>query len=103
MFQRMIVWVGAAMLATVLSLSANASPLYNFTSFDGPGNNGGGTTVNGINNAGDVVGFSSDNAATPTLRTNFIRNSAGTITPLAIGGDPLAMANGISGSRTLVG
>jgi hypothetical protein len=103
MLHRMIMWAGTAVLAILLSLSANASPLYNFTSFDGPGNNGGGTTVNGINNVGDVVGFSSDNAATPTLLTNFIRNSAGGITPLGIGGDPLAMANGISGTRTLVG
>ena len=99
----MIVWTGTAALAAVFSLSANATPIYNFTSFDGPGNNGGGTTVNGINNAGDVVGFSSDNAVTPTLFTNFIRNPDGTFTMLAIGGDPLAMANGINDSRAVVG
>ena len=74
----MIVWTGTVALAAIFSLSANASPIYNFTSFAGPGNNGGGTTVDGINNAGDVVGFSSDNAANPTLFTNFIRNANGT-------------------------
>jgi hypothetical protein len=57
LLHRMIVGTATAVLAAVLSLSANATPLYNFTSFDGPGNNGGGTTVNGINNFGDVWGF----------------------------------------------
>ena len=103
MLHRMMVWTGIAVLAAVLSLSANAAPIYNFTSFDGPGNNGGGTTVNGINNAGAVVGFSSNNAGTPTLLTNFIRNPDGTFNQLSIGGDPLAMANGINGSGTVVG
>lgn len=85
-----------------LSVSANAST-YNFTTFNGPGNNGGGTTVNGINNNGQVVGFSSDNAQNPTLFTNFIRNSDGTFTILNIANDPLAMANGINNSDTVVG
>jgi hypothetical protein len=103
MMQRILVAAGISVLAVVLSSTANAGVIYNFTSFDGPGNNAGGTTVNGINNNGAVVGFSSDNAATPTLFTNFIRNPNGTITPLAIGGDPLAMANGINNSLTVVG
>jgi hypothetical protein len=103
LFRRMIVWTGTVALAAIFSLSANASPIYNFTSFAGPGNNGGGTTVDGINNAGDVVGFSSDNAANPTLFTNFIRNANGTFSLLSVGGDPLAMANGINASRTVVG
>ena len=59
--------------------------------------------MNGIDNNGDVVGFASDNAATPTLFTNFIRNADGTFTLLSIGGDPLAMANGIDNSRTVAG
>jgi hypothetical protein len=89
-------------LPAFLTPPANAV-VYNFTSFDGPGNNGGGTTVNGINNAGDVVGFSSDNASAPTLFTNFIRNPDGTFSVLSIGGDPLAMANGVNDSRSVVG
>jgi hypothetical protein len=92
-----------AALAMGLSVPASAGTIYNFTSFDGLGNNGGGTTVNGIDNNGDVVGFSSDNAATPTLFTNFIRYPNGTIAALAIGGGPLAMANGINDSGTVVG
>jgi hypothetical protein len=49
------------------------------------------------------LGFSSDNAATPTLFTNFIRNANGTFNTLNVGGDPLAMTNGINDSRTVVG
>jgi hypothetical protein len=94
---------GIAALALSVSIPAIAAQIYNFTSFDGPGNNGGGTTVNGLNNNGDLVGFSSDNAAVPTLFSNFIRNANGTFTPLPIAGDPLAMANGIDNSRTVVG
>jgi len=90
-------------IALVLALPAQAGAIYNFTSFNGPGNNVGGTTVNGLNNNGDVVGFSSDNAATPTLFTNFIRDPNGNFTTLGIGGDPLAMANGINDSLTVAG
>jgi hypothetical protein len=103
MIQRIFMATGMAALVSVLSIPANAGTLYNFTSFDGPGNNGGGTTVNGINNNGDIVGFSSDNPSTPTLFTNFIRNANGTFTPLAIGAAPLAMANGINSTRQVVG
>ncbi len=91
-----------ALLAVVLAAPATAGPLYNFTSFDGPGNNGGGTTANGINNNGEVVGFSSDNAGTPTLFTNFIRHADGTFTTLGLS-DPLAMANGINTIDGVVG
>jgi hypothetical protein len=92
-----------AALSLVLAVSANAAAIYNFTSFDGPGNNGGGTTVNAIDNNGDVVGFSSDNAANPTLRTNFIRNAASTLTIQRIGEDPLAMANGVNDLLAVAG
>ena len=95
-------WIGSAALA-FLSSTANAAVSYTFTSFDGPGNNGGGTTVDGINSAGEVVGFSSDNAATPTLFTNFIRNPNRTFQTLNIDNDPLAMANGINNAGTVVG
>lgn len=94
---------GLAAVALVPTVSAKASPVYNFTSFDGPGNNGGGTTVNGISNNGAAVGFSSDNAATPTLLTNFIRNPSGIFTFPATGGDPLAMASGANNSLSVVG
>lgn len=103
MIRETLLAAGITTLAMGLALPASAGTIYNFTSFDGLGNNGGGTTVNGIDNNGDVVGFSSDNAATPTLLTNFVRNPSGTITVLSIGGDPLAMANGINDSGTVVG
>ena len=103
MIRRTLIAVGFTALAVGLSIPASAAILYNFTSVDGPGNNGGGTTVSGIDNNGDLVGFSSDNAAAPTLFTNFIRASNGTVTTLPVGGDPLAMANGINTSQTVVG
>ncbi len=74
-----------------------------FTNFDGPGSNAGGTTINAINNTGAVVGFSSDNASTPTLFTNFVRNPNGTFSLLNLNGDPLANANGINDSNVVVG
>jgi hypothetical protein len=93
----------AIALALVLGGSANANSIYVFTSFDGPGNNAGGTTVNAIDNNGDVVGFSSDNAANPTQLTNFIRSPNGTFSSWNINGDPLAMANGINDALFVVG
>jgi hypothetical protein len=93
---------GIAVLAVVLSAQANAAAIYNFTSFDGPGNNGGGTTVNGINNNGVTVGFSSDNPANPTLFTNFTRGAGSLFSVLNLG-SPLAMANGVNSGGTVVG
>jgi hypothetical protein len=59
---------------TAFAVRATASAVYNFTNFDGPGFNAGGTTVNGINNNGQLAGFSTNNAATPTLflRISFV-------------------------------
>lgn len=82
-------------------LTAHAAPLYTFVTFDGPGNNAGGTTVNAISNSGAIVGFTSD--AAMTLFTNFIRNPDGTFTPLNINNDPLANANGINSNGVVVG
>src|SRR5437764_1435143 len=84
MIERLSRIAAIAALACSLSMPAMAAQIYNFTSFDGPGNNGGGTTVNGLNNNGDLVGFTSDNAATPTFFSNFIRNANGTFTALPI-------------------
>ena len=93
---------GLSVFAVVLAAQASAAAIYNFTSFDGPGNNGGGTTVNGINNNGVAVGFSSDNAANPTLFTNFTRGAGGLFSVLNLG-SPLAMANGVNNAGTVVG
>ena len=81
--------------------TANATSLYTFVTFDGPGDNGGGTTVNGINNLGQIVGFSSN--ANATVLTNFVRNTNGSFTTPNIDNDPLANANGINSSDVIVG
>src|SRR5262245_42879909 len=61
---------------------ATAAPIaragdYRFTNFDGLGDHTNGTTANGINNNGAVVGFSTDPAGN---LTNWIRNPDGTFT-----------------------
>lgn len=93
----------AAALAalTCMALTAQAGPIYNFTTFSGPGDNAGGTTVNGVSNTGAIVGFSSN--ANATVLTNFVRNPTGTFNTLNIDNDPLANANGINGTGQVVG
>ncbi len=99
MFKSMEKLVVLAALAVGLTASpAWAGSTYNFNSFDGP-NSAAGTTVDGISNSGDIVGFSIDNGDNVT---NWIRNTNGTFTLL----DTLPMgslANGINVSRTVVG
>lgn len=86
----------------VFSGMATASPVYStFVTFSGPGDNAGGTTVNGVSNTGAIVGFSTN--ANATVLTNFVRNANGTFTPLNINNDPMANANGINTSGTVVG
>jgi hypothetical protein len=97
---RALAAIALAFLA-LFTRDANATSLYNFVTFDGPGDNAGGTTVNGLSNSGAIVGFSSN--ANMTVLTNFVRNSNGTFTPLNIAGDPLANANGINANGTIVG
>ena len=92
--------MGLIGLASAL-LSTSARADYQFTNFDGPGS-AGGTTVNGINNNGAVVGFGMD-AVPPALDTNFVRNPDGTFISLSNLGSSLANANGINGSNQVVG
>jgi len=92
-----------AILALLTATFAKSASVYNFNSFDGPGLNAGGTTVDGIDNNGAIVGFSSNNAVNPSLFTNFIRNANGTFNSVNINNDPVAMANGINNSNTIVG
>ena len=75
---------------------------YQFVNFDGPAPNTAGTTINGISNAGTVVGFTTaDNmnftnfTANPLLSTN--------TTALNINGSTAAMANGINSAGMVVG
>jgi hypothetical protein len=73
---------------------------YTFTTFDGPGDHAGGTTVNGMSNSGRIVGFSSN--ADGTVRTGFVRDRDGELATLDLG-DPQAVANGINTSDQIVG
>ena len=83
-------------------LTAHAAPIYNnFITFNGPGDNASGTTVNAVNSAGAIVGFSSN--ANMTVLTNFVRNPDGTFSTLNILNDPLANANGINANGIVVG
>ncbi len=99
MFKRIELLIILAALAVVLTASpAWASSSYAFTSFDGP-NSTAGTTVDGISNSGDIVGFSIDNNDNVT---NWIRNTNGTFTILNTLPSG-SLANGINASRTVVG
>lgn len=84
-----------------ISASRPAQAQYQFLNFDGPGDNGGGTTVNGISNNKVEVGFSMN--ANMNVFTNFLRNPNGTFTLLNILGDPAAMANGVNSAKNVVG
>src|SRR5713226_5146059 len=89
---------GALGLAASRPTLAQSS--FQFTNFDGPGDHAGGTTVNGINNEGDEVGFSAN--ADASALTNFIRNGDGTFSILNVGA-ATAMANAINSRKTVVG
>jgi hypothetical protein len=88
----------AAVAVALMASPAWASSSYVFNSFDGP-NSAAGTTVDGINNSGDIVGFSID--ANDNV-TNWIRNANGSFTILNTL-PPGSLANGINVSRTVVG
>jgi hypothetical protein len=87
-------------LLVALALAVSAAPAwaqYQFHSFDGPDSTAG-TTANGINNNGDIVGFSVSNT---DAVTNWARNPNGTFTlPNLPAG---SFANGINSGGTIVG
>jgi PEP-CTERM motif len=74
---------------------------YNFTNFNGTGDSSLGTTVNGINNDDQIVGFSTGAAG----NTNWLRNPDGTFITLNVinTSSPTAMANGANVAPTVVG
>ena len=90
-----------AALLPLLATAASAASIYNFVTVNGPGDNAGGTTINGISNTGALVGFSTN--VNQTVLTNFIRNPNGTFNALNINNDPLANANGVNASGEVVG
>jgi hypothetical protein len=73
---------------------------YNFVNFDGAGDHAGGTTVNGINTNGLLVGFSTGGGGS---LTNWIRNRDGTFTLLTPPLGTADMANGLNIAKTVVG
>jgi hypothetical protein len=92
--------VGLAALAFATSADpAHAGWLFTNFSLGGP-DGAGGTTINGINNNGSVVGFGQD--VTQAIFTNFA-GPPGTPTLLNINGSMTAMANGINDSNQVVG
>ncbi len=86
-----------ALMIAIVAPNARAGGLM-FTNFDGPPDNTQGTTVNGINNLGQAVGFST--GATGAFN-NFIRNVDGSFTLLSFSGSSGAMANGLNASGRL--
>jgi len=88
-----------ALAIVIVSPNARAGS-YVFTNFDGPPDNSQGTTVNGINNLGQAVGFST---AADGAFNNFIRNVDGSFTLLNFAGSAGAMANGLNVNGQVVG
>lgn len=86
-----------AVLAFAVAATPAWADTFNFFSFDGP-NSGAGTTVNGINNNDQVVGFSVDAADNVT---NWTRNVNGTFNILNLPNGSLA--NGVNVTPTVVG
>jgi hypothetical protein len=97
---RVRLFTGSIVLALAILAPAARAGNYVFTNFDGAGDHTNGTTANGINNSGAVVGFST--GATGNL-TNWIRNPDGTFTLLRPPLGTADMANGINMAKTVVG
>ncbi len=92
--------VGLAALGVVLAAPpTHAGWLFTNFSLGGP-QGAGGTTINGINNNGSVVGFGQD--STLTVFSNFA-GPPGVPTLLNINNSTTAMANGINSSNEVVG
>ena len=97
---RASMFTGSLALAMAIGVPAARAGGYSFTNFDGPPDFTMGTTVDGINNLGQAVGFST---AANGAFNNFIRNTDGTFTPLTFTGSAEAMANGVNSGGQVVG
>lgn len=91
---------GLMALAIVVVAPCARAGSYIFTNFDGPPDFTQGTTVDGINNLGQAVGFSTGASG---AFTNFVRNVNGSFTTLSFSSSSTAMANGINSSDQVVG
>lgn len=97
MKRKLEIFAVLALLAVALTVAPAWADSYNFFSFDGP-NSGAGTTVNGINNLDQIVGFSVD--ANDNV-TNWTRNVNGSFKTLNLPNGSLA--NGINFTPSIVG
>ena len=90
---------GLVLVVATFATTARAQS-FSFLNFDGTGDHTNGTTIDAINNNGQVVGFST--GATGNT-TNFIRNPNGMFTTLTANGlSNVAMANGINNADQVV-
>jgi hypothetical protein len=97
----------AALLTTALAAawpSSTARAGYTFTNFDGPGDHANGTTINGISNNGNVVGFSTDaNGVNHNFFGNPLTTPPANFTLLNLNGATAGSANGINLTNQVVG
>jgi len=91
-----------ASAAVITVIDTVKSDGYTFTNFDGPSPNSGGTTINGISNTGQIVGFAT---AANGVFTNFTASplTSTTANILNINNETQAIANGINSAATVVG
>lgn len=94
---RIFVFSLVSLLVGAASRTADAG--YSFVTIDDPTGGVTSTTINGINNNGDVVGFGTIGATD----TNFVRTANGTFTVLGAVNSFSGMANGINSSGDVVG
>jgi hypothetical protein len=95
-------WTPSAEAGGITVVGHGSAGGYQFTNYDGPAPNAGGTTINGIANNGTVVGFTTPDGIT---LNNFTANPlfSTTANPLNINGSTAAMTNGVNSAGTVVG
>jgi hypothetical protein len=85
---------------TTTTTTTTTAATYAFTTFDGPA--GSPTTVNGIDNNGEAVGFTTSTDDAGSVNANFVRKSDGSFLALDLG-DPAGSANAINKNGEIVG
>jgi hypothetical protein len=96
--------IGVALLSSGVGCTTNppsvtAATKWKFVTVDAPG---GTTTVNGLNNNGDVVGFATSVAASGDVNANFVRHPNGTFAMINVD-DAAGTANAVNAAGTIVG
>jgi len=92
----------SAHCGVIVPINVVTSNGYQFTNFDGPTPNTAGTTVNGISNAGTIVGFTTaDNLNFNIFTANPLLST--TAANVQVNNSTTAMGNGINSNGTIVG